>query len=98
MSYKFSKVDSNQPEIVKAFRNLGWSVLHTHTIGKGAPDLIVAKGITACAEIKDGTLPPSRRALTKDEIAFSSTWKGIYVIITSIDDVVKFNELYSWVR
>lgn len=93
VSYKFSRVDSNQPEIVKAFRELGWSVLHTHTIGSGAPDIIVAKnGFTACIEIKDGAKPPSQHKLTPDEIKFSSTWQGVYCIIKSIDDVMGFNE------
>lgn len=38
---------------------------------------------------KDGTKPPSQRRLTPDEIEFQSKWRGKYVVIESVDDVIK---------
>lgn len=85
------KVDENQKEIVAAFRKFGYSVAHTHTIGKGFPDIIVAKNLcTILVEIKDGKKAPSKRKLTPDEEKFHNEWQGQMVIIESVDDVVKF--------
>ena len=48
-----AKIDANQPDIVEAFRKMGCDVLHTHTLGKGAPDLVVVySGIALLVEIK----------------------------------------------
>lgn len=46
MSFK-KRVDRNQPEIVKALREQGASVAHTHQIGQGFPDIVVGvQGLT----------------------------------------------------
>ena len=85
---KRARVDDNQPEIVKAFRSLGWIVAHTHMVGSGFPDLVCSKGgITLLVEIKDGSKPPSARKLTIKEQEFHSTWQGHLAIIESVDDV-----------
>ena len=82
-----AKVDKNQPEIVKAFRKLGWYVLIVSQL-KNCCDIIVSKsGRTIAIEIKDGTLPPSKQKLTEGEEKFMDEWQGEYMIITSIDDV-----------
>ncbi len=48
-----ARVDANQVEIVEAFRAHGCDVLHTHQLGKGAPDLFVAfSGIWLAIEVK----------------------------------------------
>lgn len=87
-----AKVDANQPEIVKAFKGLGFSVAHTHTLGKGFPDIVVGKqGQSFLIEIKDGSQVPSKRKLTPPEQIFKDAWKGQFDIIESIDDVVIFN-------
>ena len=50
-----AKVDKNQTEIVEAFRKLGFSVQHLHTVGGGVPDLLVGRGgINLLVEVKDG--------------------------------------------
>lgn len=36
-----ARVDENQPAIVQALERIGARVLHLHTLGKGAPDLLV---------------------------------------------------------
>ena len=37
-----ARVDSNQPDIVKALRKIGAEVTHLHRVGKGVSDLLVS--------------------------------------------------------
>lgn len=81
-------MDSNQHEIVEAFRRMGCSVLVTSQL-KRCCDIFVSKGLTAAIEIKDGSLPKSKRQLTEGEMDFMHSWKGLYFIVESLDDVVR---------
>jgi Holliday junction resolvase len=73
---------------VKAFRDIGATVLHLHTIGKGCPDILVGlNGINYLIEIKDGSKPPSKRKLTPDEETFAKNWLGQVCIIKSISEI-----------
>lgn len=83
-----ARVDANQKVIVAAFRKLGYSVLHMHTLGQGAPDILVGKrGTCWPVEIK-----ASRRdKLTADEEAFWKDWLGSLLLITSVDEVIEFD-------
>lgn len=84
-----AKIDSNQTEIVAAFRKFGCSVLPLHTVGGGCPDICVGlKKKSVLVEIKDGTKPPSARALTKDEQKFHDEWRGSLFIVESLSDVI----------
>lgn len=86
-----AKIDANQPEIVGALRKIGCSVQHLHTIGRGCPDILIGHiGQNYLAEIKDGSLAPSRRGLTKDEIDWQESWRGQVVIIESVDQAIRF--------
>lgn len=88
-----AKADGNQPQIVKAFRQLGFSVAHTHTIGKGFPDIVVGRnGINTLVEIKDGDKVKSQKQLTADEKEFHENWRGTIIIIESVEDVIKFSK------
>ena len=88
-----SRVDANHGEIREFYRALGFSVANTFQLGKGFPDIVVAKwGITDLVEIKDGEKPPSKRTLTDDEIEFHQKWNAKVFIIESIDDVLKHHE------
>ena len=106
MRQRIAKADANQPEIVKCFRDLGWSVLHIHQLSNCA-DIVVSKAISAncpycdglmheritiLVEIKDGSLSPSRRKLTDGEEKFAKEWQGYYCIVENIDDVLKTDE------
>lgn len=87
------RTDANQTEIVKKFRELGFSVLIMSDLGKGAPDIVVgAFGSNYLIEIKDGKKPPSARKLTPHEKMFHDTWRGQVDIISSPDEVSKFLE------
>lgn len=86
-----SKVDSNQKEITAALRKIGCTVTPTHTIGKGFPDLAVGyRGRNFFFEVKDGSLAPSRRSLTEDEIEWHESWRGQVAIIENVDQAINF--------
>ncbi len=90
-----ARVDANQKSIVAVLRKMGATVLHLHTLGKGAPDILVGhQGKNALVEIKDGSKPPSAQKLTPDEAAFHSEWRGQVAIINSVDDAIAF--IASW--
>lgn len=80
-----AKIDRNQPDIVAAFRAAGLRVVHTHMVGGGFPDIIVGVGTQiAMVEIKDGSLSPSRRALTDAEAAFHAEWP--VAVVETVED------------
>jgi hypothetical protein len=84
-----ARVDANHAEIRETYRRLGCSVADTFTLGKGFPDLVVAKfGITDLVEVKDGSKPASARKLTDDEIKFHNAWFAKVWIIKSVEDVL----------
>ena len=56
------RVDANQPEIVRTFRDLGCSVAITSNVRDGFPDIVMGiHGINVLVEIKDGSKVPSKR-------------------------------------
>ncbi len=89
-----AKADANQPEIVKALRGRGATVLMTHQLSSGQTqcglDLLVGyKKIDVRMEIKDGSKPPSAQKLTPAEQNECDTWKGRKIeIVTSVDDAM----------
>ena len=81
-----AKVDDNQAEIVAALRRAGCSVQSLAGIGKGCPDLLVARsGKNFLLEVKDGRKPPSARRLTPDETAWLESWHGQAAVVTSVE-------------
>ena len=87
-----ARTDDNQTEIVKAFRDLGWSVLIISQL-KNCCDIMVAKkGETIAIEIKDGKKQPSQRKLSEGELNFRNEWKGKWSLVESFEDVLKINE------
>lgn len=72
-----AKIDSNQAAIVQALRAAGASVQSLASVGSGVPDLLVGiSGKTALFECKDGSRPPSQRALTPDQQKWHREWRG----------------------
>lgn len=83
-----ARVDKNQKEIVEAFRSLGYSVAHTHTIGRGFPDIAIGKnGATHLIEIKT-----EKGKLTDLEKSFQDAWKGSLKVIRNLEDVLAFDK------
>lgn len=88
-----ARIDGNQNEIVKALRELGASVLITSQL-KNCFDILVGfRGTTYIMEIKDGSLPPSKRMLTEGEQRFRDTWKGgTYHIVHNVEEAIHILE------
>lgn len=85
-----AKKDRNHPEIVKALRDAGCTVLDLGAVGCGCPDLLVKRGgMIGFLEIKDGQKPPSARALTLDQVRFHREWGQWVVVVTSVDEALK---------
>ena len=86
---KRARSDANQPGIVKALRQIACSVLLTHQLGDGAPDILVGRnGHNILMEIKDGDKSPSEWALTPDEADFQALWRGNYFVVRSVDEAI----------
>lgn len=87
-----AKVDSNQPEIVKALRNIGAFVLVTSQL-KNAFDVLVGyHGKLYIIEIKDGNKPPSQRKLTEGELKCKQGFESVsvpYHVVNSVDEAIE---------
>jgi hypothetical protein len=81
------KVDGNQPEIVKALRQIPHlTVVSTANLGGGFPDLAVGwMGQNHLFEVK----ATAKDQLTDDEETFHETWTGRVYVVTSADDVLR---------
>ena len=67
------RVDSNQKEIIKAFKELGCSVFDLSKVGQGLPDLLIGKNHkTILVEIKSS----EKAKFTQPQIDFMKNWKG----------------------
>ena len=87
---KHGKIDANHAEIVSVLRKAGYSVLSLAAVGKGCPDILVGRSESAniLLEIKDGSKPPSKRNLTKDQRRFFATWKGQVAVVKSPEEAL----------
>lgn len=86
---KKARVDANQKEIVQQLRKLDISVLHTHQLGKGAPDLILGyRNDNFMIELKDGNKTKSQQKLTPDEVEFQEKWQGNYAVCNSLEQIL----------
>ena len=66
--HRARRKDANHAEIVRALHQLGAVVFDVSEVaGLGFDILILHRGQTCIAEIKDGDKPPSRRRLTESE-------------------------------
>lgn len=80
-----AKIDGTQKEIVAALKNLGFSVLSLAPMGKGVPDLVVARGgKTWMIEVKN---PDKKWKLTAAQKKFHGIWKDNIFIFESANDI-----------
>lgn len=85
-----AKVDTNQKQIVKDLRKVGYSVLVLSRVGDGCPDIMVGtKNINYLFEIKDGKKSKSRKKLTNDQVDFFESWKGQVHKVESTEEIIK---------
>lgn len=85
MRYR-ARVDRNQAEIVRQLRQIGASVMHTHTLGQGAPDFCIGfAGRNYLFELK----ADAKKKLTDDEQAFHEAWRGSIHRVDTFEDIVR---------
>ena len=72
-----AKTDANQRAVVAELRAHGATVQSLASVGRGCPDLLVGyQGRNFVFELKDGSKPPSARALTEPEAQWQAAWRG----------------------
>jgi len=89
--HRIHKSDGNQSAILKSLRQIpGVKVLVLSQVGKGCPDILVGyKGRNWLLEIKDGSQPLSKRALTREESVFIFGWTGQVKVVETLEDILK---------
>lgn len=81
-----AETDDNQTEIVAGLRAVGASVQLLHRVGQGCPDLLVGfRGDNYLLEVKDGSKPLSKRALTLAEVDWHYNWRGHVRVVESVE-------------
>ena len=85
MSRRYAaRTDENQPEIVEALRAHGYQVVILADVGRGFPDLVVAKGGLhwLCEVIAPAKAAKYRRTdgLTPMQVEFHRRWRGPPII------------------
>jgi len=79
------RTDANQNEIVTTLRTIGCTVQSLAAIGKGCPDILVAKsGKMWLMELK-----VKNGKLTNDQETWHSRWKADVHIVRSSDEAIK---------
>lgn len=81
-----ARADRNQAEIMAALKRIGADVLY---IGSPVDLLVGYRGRNELLEVKDGTKPPSARALTTAEAEFINRWRGTVYIVASVDEAIR---------
>lgn len=87
-----AKIDSNQPQIVKALRRSGAFVILTSQLKNAFDLLVIYRGIIYIVEVKDGEKVKSKRKLTEGELLCQygvESHGAKYHIIESVDDALK---------
>lgn len=80
------RVDSNQPAIVQALRDIGATVTVTAGLGDGFPDLVVGyRGVNYLAEIKRTHKSP----LTTDEKIWHKQWRGTVFVWCTPEEAIE---------
>lgn len=83
------RLDGNQVRIVEQLRAIGCTVLSLASIGKGCPDLLVARNNrNILMEIKDGKKPKSHRKLTDDEVSFAARWAAPVFVVYDANEAI----------
>lgn len=87
--------DSVHDAIVAELRQVGCTVMETHALGEGAPDLVVGyQGITALVELKNGQryhqTTRAKRERLERQADYLSQWRGgLAFVATSAEDVLQ---------
>lgn len=96
LPYQASRTDENQPEIVSAFRKLGYTVACLHAVGEGIFDLLIAKhGLVMSVEVKDGRRDLSARQFTTKQRKWNFSWQGMRCVAKCLDDVMAIDGQFT---
>jgi hypothetical protein len=80
-----ARIDGNHVQIVQALRSAGCSVQTLAALGKGVPDILVARaGKHYLIEIKSGT-----GKLTHDQFIWQRNWNGPVHTVRTIDEALQ---------
>ena len=96
MPRRAAKIDKNQPEIVAALRDAGFTVTPLHAVGGGCPDILCGKwGKNALLEIKDETAEHHykktrnvAKCLTPDQHKFHFMWQGSLGVVWTPEEAI----------
>lgn len=91
MSKYARRVDANQSEIIKVFKQLGCSVFDCSRVAGGFPDLLVGRNQkTVLVEIKSS----EKASYTPAQEMFMLNWRGSTVVrINDIDGAIRLVKL-----
>lgn len=79
------KKDRNHNEISEYFEQQGFSVVDTHNIHNGFPDIVVSlEWLAICVEIKHG-----KRPLTPLQKIWHSEWTGLRAVVTTKHEAMR---------
>ncbi len=81
--------DGNHAQILALARQL-FPCVEDHSQQTVGYDLLIknARGVVFMVEIKDGSLPPSRRRLTTNESLMAERWGNTYRVVEDVYDLV----------
>lgn len=83
MMRRRSRPDLNQAEIVEELRAISAGVLHIHTIGGGAPDLVIGfRGANYLIELKS-----EAGRLANHQAVWHATWPGQVAVCRTLEEV-----------
>ena len=90
MARRAARIDDNQTAVVNALRYSGCKVQSLASVGNGCPDLLVLYvGRLILLEVKDGSKPPSARALTPDQRDWHANWaRAPLSVVTSPEEAL----------
>lgn len=90
--------DANHEDIVSSYEALGCRVFDMHTLGGGAPDLIVlCDGITELAEVKNPNTHYGRKGLSRLQSVFAAEWP-VTIVRTHADVVIHVGNMRKRAR
>lgn len=86
-AYRGGHKDKNHDQMVSVFEQMGCSVLETHTMGGGFPDLVLGLiGQTILVEVKNPETGYGRKGLSESQRKMSDAWRGSKVNVVSTED------------
>jgi hypothetical protein len=92
------RIDGNHAEIRDHLRAVGWWVFDAHDLGRGFPDLVVARrGMIALVEVKDG----KGKRLNDKQQRLMAECPGVVIKATSAKDAetqLDLAEKYQFLR